>query len=204
MTKNPKIDLDPSKRTFTLAPRLRPKNASYAPGEPIRGDRLILVDGVMWGFVQMIGHGCHGPSYEFHDARGCAIPYIDDRGKVWHSQTESVHPSRNKRRAWDENEPKPPSAEEAILTKARSLYAVGRLRDPAELAREAAEHTARTARIEAQIKEERDTMRSGLIALWARKDLTNVERVALSQAFKDIFHGPIEKAHADAIELGEA
>lgn len=176
--------------TITLQVRLGIEGA-WNEGKPVRGDRDIMVDGVKWGHVIMVGHGCHGPSYEFYDAEGAGIHQKFASGKLSTHSLEAVRSvTRRRRFGADANDNR--STEERIMDRARELMEAGRMRDPAELLKDRQASAARyRARRDEEQKAEQET-RDGLLSIWAR-DLTNLEREALSRAWKDLFHGPIEK-----------
>jgi hypothetical protein len=46
-----------------------------------RGRKAIMVDGVRWGTVEMVGHGCHGPSYSIiqSDGEGTGVDCVAER-----------------------------------------------------------------------------------------------------------------------------
>lgn len=170
----------------TLAPRF------YDSGVKARGDRTIMVDGVRWGYVEMKGHGCHGPSYEFHDVHGAGIHVVFNSGRISVHQLESVHMPRK----WDRNAD-PRDIEQRIIDKTRELIDAGKLRDPGVIAAENAAASARYRAAQAADDVERDQMREALKSLWRRPDLTNAERAGLSAAYKDIFTTALERAIFD-------
>lgn len=177
----------------------------HKSGTKARGDREIWVDGECWGHVEMIGHGCHGPSYEFSAMDGgIALRFKNHKTGEWsesrYGQLESVHPSRKNRRQNGDIR----TAEDHIIEKARALIADGRLRDPKVIFAERAEANKRYTAARAAERVQEALVREGLISLWKRIDLTNAERESLSVAFKDIFHSPIEKADTPAEPAGVA
>lgn len=187
-----------TEQKIELRPRFRPKDASYDPGGKIRGDKEIWVDGVRWGHVEMKGHGCHGPSYEFFNVYGSGIVLRFKHAKTgeWqesrHGGLERVHPPRMNRREKGDTR----TVEDHIIEKARALIAEDRLRHPDILKAENEESRARYVKVREAEEVEREMIRDALKSLFARADLSNAEREGLSLAYKDIFHGPIEKVTA--------
>jgi hypothetical protein len=164
---------------IALRPRLG--TASWNKGKVVRGDREIwaapnpfnLEPGEIsptlfekWGSVLMVGHGCHGPTYEFYnaDGQGIEIP-----------ESEHVRGKRKERYGREEVDKR--STDQRIVDKAYELIAAGRLPSPAEL--------------KAKADERKTLMRDALRSLNARTDLTNAEREGLALAYREIFHNPL-------------
>jgi hypothetical protein len=186
--------------------RRRIGTSGWNKGQVIRGDREIWVQpegGELekWGHVVMEGHGCHGPSYAFHDANEYEISERDEDGSISrYAGTVTVRPRRA--RKWGNDGPQP-SFEELILAKTRELIAKGWMKSPAVLAEEQKQHEKLIARINAEEDEERDLMRTALKNLNGRTDLSNLERSGLAKAYEKIFDGSIdtkEEEHASAAD----
>lgn len=189
-----RFDILKAKYRIELRPRLGAKGA-YNEGKPIRGDREIWVNGEKWGHVEMSGHGCHGPSYEFYALDGGITRRFKHAktGEVTESRSgglESVHPPR-KRHSWGKPEDTS-TAEDHIISKVWALIAENRLRSPEVIEAEQKATSERYAKNRAAAQEEQTIMRDALKSLHGRPDLTNAEREGLALAYKDIFHGDIE------------
>lgn len=172
-----------------LKPRRRPKTASYDPGSIIRGDREIFVDDVRWGHVVMVAGSRRGHAFAFYDAQGREILAVGLDGKP--TKRAAVETVRGvSRRAHDGDER---STEQRIIDRTRELIAANRMRSPAILAEEAKISHARWQQTRAEENAKEELTRAALLSLWARTDLSNAEREGLSNAYKGIFHNPIER-----------
>jgi hypothetical protein len=173
---------------MTLKILLRPRIATqgWNKGKAYRGDREIWLcdeDKALeyWGHITMEQHGCHGPSYHFWDARGNMLEMNDREVTI-----------RSKRsRKWSDDQDTTPT-EELLRAKVAEVIEAGVLRPPAILQAEAEKHSARMAAIDAEIEQEREQVRRAL--LWAHRVANDPDtRAGIAIAYKDIFHGPIEK-----------
>ena len=96
-----------------------------------RGERVIMVNGEMWGKTVVTFHGCHGTKYAFEQKHGRLI--------------EEQLPGENySHLIFVRSEPRTSSTvtEKRVLEKARELVETGKLRHPDILRREAEEAKA--------------------------------------------------------------
>lgn len=163
------------------------EKGAWNEGKVIRGDRNIVVDGVVWGNVVMIGHGMHGNSFEFY-ALDKPLYRRNAKGEESRHTLESVHGLTKRDRRWQKDET---PTDERIIAKARELIEQGRLRHPdvikAEGEKYAAEYQAKRTAEEA----DKAMIRDALFGCWRRPDLTNAEREGLVLAFRELIGGEI-------------
>jgi hypothetical protein len=96
-----------------------------------RGERLIRVDGVVWGRTIVSSHGVHGKKHMFHQEHG---ETIGDVSKSGHFHEVCVRSTKRKSWPVDDKESKPTF--ELVLEKAIELINAGRLRHPESVKQE--------------------------------------------------------------------
>ena len=124
-----------------------------------RGERLIVVDGVIWGRTVIRHHGTRPPSYRFVQLSGdifmgdAVVDRISD-GKMKRSIDAEVYQEAERR--YRHSTEKRPTAESLILEKVRELIKEKKLRHPdevkAERAKQAEQYRQQAADAEAAQK----------------------------------------------------
>jgi hypothetical protein len=101
-------------------------------GNRFPGRKVIVVDGVRWGVINMDRHGCWGTSYWFKQIGGEMIHRNDGNGKPREVKVRSS--SKQYRRG--EADEKPATLADRLMAETKALIAEGLLRHPEIVARE--------------------------------------------------------------------
>lgn len=159
---------------------------------PERGRKKIMVDGVQWGTVEMVGHGCHGPSYHFiQEGDTYWLSRITEGG---YDQKVSVRGPR-KHDLWKMETGRMPAEtlEDRLLKTINELIAEGLLKHPevykASLAKWQAEVQERIAKADQEKRE---------------RDLQAAEDILAKIVPHLVEHVTLKEAIADAIEAGRS
>jgi anti-sigma28 factor (negative regulator of flagellin synthesis) len=160
-----------------------------------RGDRSIVVDGVIWGVARMEGHGCHGPSYWFAQmgqTGAISEPYTRFNGQEdFKRVTVSCKRQYEKGYRLASGNIDPRTTERRILDEAKRVIEVGLLKHPDAVVQARKEALARWA----QAKEQQATEQR-------EKDVATV--MAILQKHNNVLNVALIEELAEAIENGRS
>jgi hypothetical protein len=169
--------------SIELRPMVRDKDASYAPGEKIRGCREFWINGECWGYAVMHQHGCHGISFTFGDGAGNSVGSATGYKDRWVEISLKIERKRRYVESTDKR-----TTDEKLIDFFRGLIADGKVRAPGILREEVRKVNEVWARERKELDEKKARMREALQSVLARQDLTNYEHAGIIDAYKEIFH----------------